>query len=92
MIVDMALSDQARDLLVDCINAERSGTLLVRADVKLVWFCKTLQHWKALAITTREDSNYYELTHNGDTGETYVDVYYKDHQIIVEPISGKATS
>ena len=46
-------------------------------DVYIVWFCKTLQNWKALVSTTLTDGMYYELTHNGDKGETYVDAYKK---------------
>ena len=46
-------------------------------DVYVVWFCKTLQNWKALISTTLPDGIYYEVTHNGDTNETYVDIYKK---------------
>ncbi len=35
-------------------------------DVYVVWFCKTLQNWKALISTTLPDCMYYEVTHNGD--------------------------
>ena len=43
----------------------------------VVWFSKTLQNWKALVSTTLPDGRYYEVTHNGDKSETYVDVYVK---------------
>ena len=46
-------------------------------DVFVVWWCKTLQNWKALVSTTVSDGMYYEVTHNGDKNETYVDVYKK---------------
>lgn len=46
-------------------------------DVYVVWFCKTLQNWKALASTTVPDGMYYELTYNGDKGEMYLDAYKK---------------
>ena len=46
-------------------------------NIYIVWFCKTLQNWKALISTTIPDGIYYEVTHNGDTNETYVDVYKK---------------
>lgn len=46
-------------------------------DVYVVWFCKTLQNWKVLVSTTLPDGIYYEITYNGDTNETYVDVYKK---------------
>ena len=45
-------------------------------DVYIVWFCKTLQNWKALAATSIvTDDYYFEITHNGDNDETYVDIY-----------------
>ena len=46
-------------------------------DVYVVWFCKTLQNWKVLVSTTLPDGIYYEITYNGNTSETYVDVYKK---------------
>jgi hypothetical protein len=46
-------------------------------DIYLVWYCKTLQNWKALASTTLMDGVYYELTLNGDKNELYLDAYKK---------------
>ena len=46
-------------------------------DIYVVWWCKTLQNWKCLVSTSVSDGMYYEVTHNGDKGETYVDVYKK---------------
>ena len=46
-------------------------------DVYIVWFCKTLQNWKALVSTTLPDGMYYEVTYNGDKKEIYLDVYKK---------------
>ena len=45
--------------------------------VFVVWFSKTLQNWKCLVSTTGSDGMYYEVTHNGDKNENYVDVYKK---------------
>ena len=53
-------------------------------DVYIVWFCKTLQNWKALVSTTVSDGKYYEVTHNGDKDETYVDVYKKWDNFVVK--------
>ena len=47
------------------------------SDVYVVWFCKTLQNWKALVSTTLPDQVYYELTHDGDKKVTYFDAYKK---------------
>ena len=50
---------------------------ITEADVFVVWLCKTLRNNKALLSTTVVDGMYYELTHNGTTGELYVDAYKK---------------
>ena len=46
-------------------------------DVYIVWYCKTLQNWKALLSTSLYDGMYYELTLNGDKQEIYLDAYKK---------------
>ena len=46
-------------------------------DVFVVWYCKTLQHGKALLSTTVPDGMYYEITFNGDRQEAYLDAYKK---------------
>ena len=46
------------------------------SDMYIVWFCKTLQNWKAL-VSGVYVKEYIEVTYNGDEGETYVDVYRK---------------
>lgn len=45
-------------------------------DMYVVWFCKTLQNWKAL-VSGEHIKEYIEVTYNGDKRETYVDVYRK---------------
>lgn len=49
---------------------------LALMDMYVVWFSKTLQNWKAL-VSGVYIKKYIEVTYNGDTGETYVDVYKK---------------
>ena len=46
-------------------------------EVFVVWYCKTLQNWKALVSSTLNDGMYYELTLNGDKEELYLDAYKK---------------
>lgn len=59
-------------------NMDKTDNINFTLDnIYIVWFCKTLQNWKALISTTIPDGIYYEVTHNGDTNETYVDVYKK---------------
>ena len=52
-------------------------------DVYIVWYCKTLQNWKALLSTTLFDGMYYELTLNGDKDEAYLDAYKKWENFVV---------
>lgn len=52
-------------------------------DVYVVWFCKTLQNWKALVSTDMHDGMYYEVTYNGDKGETYLDAYKKFENVCI---------
>lgn len=71
---------RARQLVVDYFNKHVDVTddkQITLDDVFVVWFSKTLQNWKALVSTTVSDGMYYEITHNGDKGETYLDAYKK---------------
>lgn len=52
-------------------------------DFYVVWFSKTLQNWKALISTDIEHGRYWEVTHNGDKHETYVDAYRKEKNTVV---------
>ena len=66
--------------VVDYFNEHVDTTdraALTPEDVYVVWSCKTLGNNKALLSTTVPDGMYYEITHNGDKNETYVDVYKK---------------
>lgn len=72
--------DRAKELVVRYFNEQSEKTdnfKLTKDDVFVVWFCKTLQNWKALVSTTVSDGMYYEVTHNGDKNETYLDAYKK---------------
>ncbi|ABX43323.1 DUF6275 family protein [Lachnoclostridium phytofermentans] len=66
-------------------NADRTDhARIIESDVFIVWSCKTLQNNKALASTTVSDGMYYEITHNGDKQETYVDAYKKWENFVVK--------
>jgi hypothetical protein len=80
---------KARELVLDVVNAELTDYQISLDDVFVVWFCKTLQNWKAMVATTQPIPTYYEVTHNGDTGETYIDCYSKTNQVIAVPVPGK---
>lgn len=84
MLSEGGFIDRARGLVAG-LYYSKSPNFLDLGDVYCVWFCKTLQNWKALISTNAKDDRYYEVTHNGDTGETYVDAYSKVENIVVPP-------
>lgn len=81
-----AMLKRAKELVVNYFNDHVEKTdnkKITEDDVFVVWFCKTLQNWKALVSTTVSDGMYYEVTHNGDKGETYLDAYKKWENVCI---------
>lgn len=75
-----AMLKKAKQLVVNYYNSRVEKTddfEITEENVFIVWFCKTLQNWKALVSTTVSDGMYYEVTYNGDKQETYLDAYKK---------------
>lgn len=84
---NVTMLERAKTLVVDYFNSHvdiTDGKAITVDDVFVVWFCKTLQNWKALVSTNVSDGMYYEITHNGDKHETYVDVYKKWENVCVK--------
>ena len=76
-----------KEIVVEYFNSHADKTDKKHStieDVFIVWSCKTLQNNKALASTTVSDGMYYEITHNGDKNETYVDAYKKWENFVVK--------
>ena len=70
----------AKQTVLDYVRAHLDVTDDVKVsidDIYVVWFCKTLQNWKALVSTTLPDGMYYEVSYNGDKKEIYLDAYKK---------------
>lgn len=77
---EITMQKQAKKIVMEYFNSHVDKTdnkQITMNDVYVVWFSKTLQNWKALVSTTVSDGMYYEITHNGNENETYVDVYKK---------------
>lgn len=78
--------DKAKEIVINYYNEEHSynsNTNITNDNVFIVWFCKTLQNWKALVSTTISNGMYYEVTYNGDKHETYLDVYKKWENVCI---------
>lgn len=76
----MNYQETAKEIVLNYANKHIDKTDDVQItldDVYIVWFCKTLQNWKALVSTTLPDGMYYEVTYNGDKKEIYLDAYKK---------------
>jgi hypothetical protein len=70
----------ARKIVLNYVNEhiDKTDNVQITLDnVFIVWFCKTLQNWKALVSTTLPDGMYYEVTYNGNNKEIYLDAYKK---------------
>ena len=79
--------EKAKQIVVDYFNShvdKTDGVQISIDDVFVVWCCKTLQNWKVLLSTKVPDGVYYEITHNGDRNETYVDVYKKWENLCIK--------
>lgn len=53
------------------------------SNLRLVWFTKTLQNWKAMVADISSGGAFYEVTYNGSKSETYIDTYTKIGNICV---------
>ena len=74
----------AKKAVVKWYNEHNAPAKITMDDVYIVWFCKTLQNWKALAGTHHSDGMYYEVTYDGDKDCAYVDAYKKWQNVKME--------
>lgn len=68
--------------LVKTMFYSEPGHELGENDIYVVWFCKTLQNWKAMISTNAKDNAYYEVTYDGDKKRAYVDAYHKHVNVV----------
>ena len=69
--------------IVKYFNSKHTDFKLSMDDVYIVWFCKTIQNFKALASYDYPDAMYYEVTFHGDKKEVYIDCYKKEDKLII---------
>lgn len=70
-------------------HLEEEGKDIPLRKIYVVWFSYVLGGWKALLSTTVEDSRYYEVTHNPNKNETYIDTYLKESNAVIEDNENK---
>lgn len=84
---NMRVEDKARFMVAQYINARLPDDSAIEPlglkDIYLVWFSKTLQNWKALVTTNIPDGFFFEISHNGDKKETYLDAYVKWQNVVI---------
>ena len=83
---------QSYEFEVKCKNAlvkilkekYQFGDGLTIKDLHLVWFAKVLGNFKCLIIDLLPNGRYYECTYNGAKDELYIDIYDKQHNIVLK--------
>jgi hypothetical protein len=63
------------------LEPEEVSSKINEDNMFVVWYCKTLQNWKAL-VGCMDINEYVEVTYNGNNGETYVDIYNKALNVV----------
>jgi len=84
---EKSLFEKFRQTVYDYIVSHVDKTddvIITLDDVYIVWASKTLQNWKAMISSTLPDGMYYEITHNGDKNECYLDAYKKFENRVYE--------
>lgn len=72
--------NHARSALVNALGY--TTDLVTPEKMYVVWFCKTLQNWKAFVSGT-DIEEYIKVTYNGDKDEAYVDIYNKTKNVVI---------
>lgn len=47
------------------------------ANIKIVWFCKVINNWKAIVADISEGGRLFEVTYSGENKDVNIDVYEK---------------
>lgn len=81
----LELQHKAQRAAAEGYNTNQNYTTSFKPeDFYVVWSVRVLENWKALLSTDKVNNGVYiEVTHNGDKLETYVDVYYKHANIVL---------
>lgn len=74
---DESSGEDAKAYAIRLVREQLAAEFKTAKSIYIVWFSHILGNWKALVSTSLEDGQYYEVTHNKNKDETYVDTYVK---------------
>jgi len=74
---------KAKNELIKILKEKYDETLTIE-ELHLVWFSKVLQNFKCIIIDLNDNQRMYECTYNGDKKEMYLDIYKKEHNILIK--------
>jgi len=74
---------KAKNELIKILKEKYDETLTIE-ELHLVWFSKVLQNFKCIIIDLNDNQRMYECTYNGDKKEMYLDIYNKEHNILIK--------
>lgn len=57
---------------------------VLRESIFVVWTCKTLQNNKAILSFSKKGAPLIEMTHDGDKGVVYMDIYEKAVNFVLQ--------
>lgn len=79
----VSVPDESKKAVMQVIDTEKYPDM-TEEGLYLIWSSKTLDNWKAQVSSDIEGFPLYEITHNGNKNETYVDVYTKqsNHKLV----------
>lgn len=77
----MRFEEKARDLVIGYL--ENQGKKPLKSEIRIVWFCKVLQNWKAIVADLRKGGMLFEVTYNGNKQESYIDAYLHGENVCV---------
>lgn len=77
----------AKQAVVNYFNENYDDFAITQDNVFIVWFCKTVQNWKAMVSTDVHDGMYYEVTYDGDARRIYLDAYKKWQKKVLDVVS-----
>jgi len=66
------LEELAKELVFNYLEGK-----VEKEQIRLTWFCKTLDNWKAMVADTTKGGMFFEITYSGLNKDVNIDAYKK---------------